>query len=350
MRELVRDIRASLERGEDLVAATILHQSGSTPRTAGTKMVMRENGTAFGTIGGGLLEAQVMEAARGVFESRGILVRPFELTGASAESTDMICGGRLEVLLEFIAGSAANLEVFQELQGAMEKGEKCFVVTDLAASPEHGAQVTRCLVKEGRGVTGGCREFETHLDTLRNRVKTTRSPFLITIGEGRCFVEPWFMPGTLVLMGAGHVSQQTAFLASIVGFRTVVMDDREEFANRERFPHADEVRVLSSFEHCFDGPEIERDTYVVIVTRGHLHDLTVLRQALQTGAGYIGMIGSKRKREMVYRALEEEGFSRKVLEQVYSPIGLSIGAETPEEIAVSIVAELVKVRAANLGS
>ena len=158
------------------------------------------------------------------------------------------------------------------------------------------------------------------------------------------FVEPTFVPGTVFLFGAGHVSQQVADLAARVNFRTVVLDDREEFANPQRFPKADQIVVPSSFEQAFAGLEIDSDSYVVIVTRGHLHDKTVLERALRTKAGYIGMIGSRRKRDMLYQALLSEGFTREDIDRVCCPIGLNIGGDTPEEIAVSIVAQLIKVR------
>jgi len=131
----------------------------------------------------------------------------------------------------------------------------------------------------------------------------------------------------------------------MVDFKTVVLDDREEFARKERFPAVDGIIVLASFEQAFTNLDIDKDSYIVIVTRGHAHDKTVLAQALNTGAGYIGMIGSKSKRNAIYKALKEEGFTDKDIARVFSPIGLEILAETPEEIAVSITAELIKVRA-----
>jgi xanthine dehydrogenase accessory factor len=130
----------------------------------------------------------------------------------------------------------------------------------------------------------------------------------------------------------------------LVGFRVVVVDDRPEYATAERFPDASRLAVVQGFDRAFGGLEIDADSYIVIFTRGHQFDRTVLEQALGTGAGYIGMISSRRKREAIYQALEVAGFERGRLEQVHSPIGIDIGAETPEEIAVSIVAELIKVR------
>ena len=150
---------------------------------------------------------------------------------------------------------------------------------------------------------------------------------------------------TVVLFGAGHVSQQVAPLCEKVGFRVMVLDDRVEYANPVRFTGETEIRVLDSFDD-WAGLPIDAGCYIVILTRGHIHDKTVLGLALRTSAGYIGMIGSRRKRDKIYQALQEEGFTQQDINRVYSPIGLDIGAETPEELAVSIVGELIQVRAA----
>ena len=138
------------------------------------------------------------------------------------------------------------------------------------------------------------------------------------------------MGGTLYLVGAGHVAACTAEAAARVGFRVVVLDDRAEFASRQRFPLADEVRVLASFADCLPVGEIDSDSYLVIVTRGHLHDLEVLEQALRTPAGYIGMIGSRKKRNSIYTRLLDRGVTEAQLEQVRCPIGMAIEADTPE--------------------
>jgi xanthine dehydrogenase accessory factor len=167
---------------------------------------------------------------------------------------------------------------------------------------------------------------------------------IVAVEGKRFFVEPTFLPGTVYLFGAGHVSRPVAELAASVNFRIVVLDDRSDFANNERFPKADQIIVIPSYDDLFAGLDIGKDSYLVIVTRGHLHDKTVLEQSLRTKAGYIGMIGSRRKQHLVYEELLGKGFTEDDLKRVYNPIGLDICAETPEEIAVSIVAELIKVR------
>ena len=161
-------------------------------------------------------------------------------------------------------------------------------------------------------------------------------------------IEPARKPKTLHLFGAGHVARPTAHMASLVGFRVEVMDDRDEFANAGRFPDADVIRVLPDFNRVVSEAAVDGDSFVVVVTRGHGYDRTVLAQILKTEVCYIGMIGSRRKRDSSYRALRTEGFTHDDLRRVHCPIGLDIGAETPEEIAVSIFAELVRHRARGL--
>jgi xanthine dehydrogenase accessory factor len=156
-------------------------------------------------------------------------------------------------------------------------------------------------------------------------------------------LEPVFSEPTVYVFGGGHVSEQVAPLAKKVHFKVVIIDDREIFANRERFPEADEV-IVSEFEKCFDQLNIDDSSYIVIVTRGHLYDGIVLEQAVKTNACYIGMIGSKKKIKTLYQNLMKKGISKEALKRVHAPIGLDINSETPEEIAVSIVAQLIKVR------
>ena len=168
---------------------------------------------------------------------------------------------------------------------------------------------------------------------------------VLEIAGRRILADPVSAAGTVYIFGAGHVSLALARLTTMVDFRTVVLDDRRQFASKERFPKADDVHVLENFKAALEGLFIDPNSYMVIVTRGHSHDKTVLAQALRSTAGYIGMIGSRRKRAAIYDALLAEGFTQADLDRVHSPIGLAIGAETPEEIAVSIIGELIAKRA-----
>lgn len=158
------------------------------------------------------------------------------------------------------------------------------------------------------------------------------------------YLEPVTFPASVFIFGAGHVSRAIARITATVEFRTVVLDDRPEFANRERFPDVAEIRVDQPVTMLFDLREFSPADFIVIVTRGHLQDQLVLEKALRTDAGYIGMIGSKRKCRLIFDSLLEKGYSEEQIQRVHAPIGININAETPEEIAVSIVGEIIHQR------
>lgn len=346
MIKLLQSIRHLLEEGENLVLATVIGHSGSTPRSVGTKMVVRPDGAIIGTIGGGLVEFHAQKLAREVFKTGKALTETVEFTGADAAATDqMICGGRMEILLELIIADPENLKELKELIVGLQKGHKGFLIKRLDTPGEGVRRMDWCLASNDGVTLGTFTAPDSLMTALTGEAARAKQPVSVSVENGRYFVEPTVLPGKVFLFGAGHVSRPVAELASLVDFQTVVLDDRGEFANADRFPRADLVRVIPSFPQAFEGLEIDRDSYLVIITRGHLHDKTVLEQALKTEAGYIGMIGSRRKRDLIYRELLTKGFSQADLERVHAPIGLAIGAETPEEIAVSIVAELIQFRA-----
>ncbi len=346
-----------IAQGENLVLATIFSRSGSAPRTAGARMVIRQDGSILGTIGGGLLEADVQKVAPDLFRDRATLVMEFSLTGKDASQLEMICGGEVAVLVEFVDASHPHETAFwPALVEAANRRSKSWLVTALptATSGATGRAVAQeshangewgVDVKAAAGAPLGLSVEELAAHLRKPEVAGSHYPTLIDEGSRQWLVEPLDVSGTLALFGGGHISQQLAPLAARVSFRTWVIDDREEFANHRRFPEADEVLKVEGFEEALSRLDIGEDSYLVIVTRGHLHDKTVLAQALRTPARYIGMIGSVRKRDAIYAALRAEGYSEADIARVHSPIGLRIGAETPEEIAISIVGELIQCRA-----
>lgn len=234
--------------------ATIVSVRGSIPSFRTAKMLVRDDGSLVGTIGGGCVEAEVWQAAREVMEEEKARTLKFDLNQNPKYDTGLVCGGTLEV-----------------------------------------------------------------------------------------FVEPVLPLPVLYLFGAGHVAFSVYKVAQNAGFDVVVVDDRESFANRERFPDAREV-IAADFDQAMARLAPNESSYVVIVTRGHRDDMRVLRWAVQTEARYVGMIGSRRKVIAVYRELEKEGLPRRLFERVHAPIGFDIGAVTPEEIGVAIAAELIAVR------
>ncbi|MFA5904675.1 MAG: XdhC family protein, partial [Desulfobacula sp.] len=235
-----------------------------------------------------------------------------------------------------------TLAFFQIIGSEIEANRSVRLVTRIEDGIPALETGTRMLIKEDGTVMGAVKGFNPE-----ELPQTWNTPFeLIPSGtkDVNFFVENIRMNPRVFLFGAGHVSVFVAQLAKLVGFNITVIDDRPEFANIERFPDADEL-IVSDFIHVFEKLQISKNSYILIITRGHIHDKTVLQQALSTPARYIGMIGSTRKRNLIYEDLMAQGITKKRLESVFSPVGLDINAETPEEIAVSIVAELIRVRA-----
>jgi xanthine dehydrogenase accessory factor len=334
-----------LEDGEALVQATIIRHAGSTPRSVGSKMFVRRDGSVLGSIGGGLVEFEMQKLAREIFETGKARIETVDLSGEDAATTDkMICGGRLELLLEYLSAEPEESRAFRKLVTALQEGKKGYLIKALDTKGDTVSEMERFLVRRDSVVLGSFPGPESWIPALTGEADRKKCPVIAAVEGRRFFVEPTFLPGTVYLFGAGHVSRPVAELATTVDFQTVILDDRSDFASKERFPRADRIIVIPSYENLFSGLDIDRDSYLVIVTRGHMHDKTVLEQSLRTKAGYIGMIGSKRKQHLVYEELMGKGFTADDLKRVHNPIGLDIHAETPEEIAVSIVAQLIMVR------
>ena len=332
MRYVLDHLIHALEEGQSAVLGAIIRSSGSAPRTSGARMLVLADGILAGSVGGGSLEGVCQAKAQELFRnSCSFAELNFDLNAATAAEAGMLCGGSVSVLLHRVEPPA--LRFFQLLRSEYLRGLRPIVLTML---PRSGSQPLMMHLghEENNEIPMEMRE-----EILR---KVRRVPFLVSYGDRECFVEPLIHSGVVHLVGAGHVALATAHLAVFSGFEVVVMDDRAEFANSDRYPQAREVRVLAGFDRCIN--DLGPDDYVIIVTRGHLHDREVLAQALRTGAGYIGMIGSRRKRDALYTSLRQEGFMDTDFSRVHCPIGLAIGADTPEEIALSIMAELVQVR------
>lgn len=337
------------ERGHNFVLATILAVDGSSPRHAGTRLLVSQAGHTVGTIGGGLFEAQVCQYAAEVLSS-GISMRSaFVFKGKdSSSSSEMMCGGDVDVLIEFISASDKTQEsVFQSILDLMAAGSSgmLFSRIDIPVGGRLDSSVPRLLLMSDGTRVGGFEGQEyavEHAPPLRlmGSTKLLEHP-----GGAYVVYAEWIRAqGTAYIFGAGHVGACVAHLASYVDFGVVVIDDRVEYANPDKIPDAQRCHVVSSFDRALSELDIDEDSFLVIVTRGHAHDKIVLSQALRTNAGYIGMIGSRRKTNLIYETLLREGFTRQDLDRVHAPIGLNIGGETPQEIAVSIVAEMISIR------
>lgn len=366
------EVLRRLEAGTPLVLVTVMDQQGSAPRAAGARMLVAPDGGIAGTVGGGRYEAEAIAASLDM-HGAGRSLRPGEAAPAAlmhyslkgAADMDMICGGALTLLLEYVADTPEARAVYGAGKMAEEAGLSFVLgaridvlgeavsgvsvkaggaLARLADGSRRPARTGRFIWVAGQGVTPP----ETVLDkALADGLSSMKGgvPRLVVHGDGQYLLEPFARPFRLVIFGGGHVSRETAALARNVGFHVTVAEDRPEFADPARFPGC-AARLLPSLceADCaallggmLPGP----CDGVVILTRGHSHDKDALAAAVRTGAGYIGMIGSRSKRAAVYASLKREGVAEATLAAVHSPIGLAIGAETPAEIAVSIVGELI---------
>ena len=252
--DLYEEIVALRRAGRKGAVATITNVRGSIPSFQTAKMLVRDDGSIVGTIGGGCVEADVWQAAREVMEEERPRSLTFNLNNNPTFDTGLVCGGTLEV-----------------------------------------------------------------------------------------FIEPILPVAELFIFGAGHVALNLYKVATLAGFNISVVDDRTAYANRERFPEARQV-VAEDFDKALDKLEIPEGAFIVIVTRGHRDDMRVLQWAVDQPARYLGMIGSRRKVLTIYKELESQGIAASKFENIHAPVGLEIGAVTPEEIAVAIVAEMIAVR------
>ncbi len=346
MNHHIEELCQILIQNQPVVMATVLSHQGSTPRSAGSRMLVLPGGEIIGTIGGGKVEAEVMQTASELFDSQTSQIRSFDLrTRPDLDDLDVICGGQMTILIEYIQATVENINVFQELQTALKQGRNSLMIASLEQTANKVRVGKRCHIQQRGKISHGCPYPENDLHELAAQAGETQIPVVLSAGEQEYLVESYTISKTVLIFGAGHVAKQVAVIGKMVGFTTVVLDDRKEFANPERFPGADQILVLGTFEDSLQGLSIDTNSYIVILTRGHRHDQTILSQALKTDAGYIGMIGSRKKRDTIYRNLLDDGFTPEDIDRVHSPIGLGIQAETPEEIGVSIVAELILERA-----
>ncbi len=318
-----------LKQGKEGTLATIIKRVGATPQTVGAKLFIGRDAAIHGTIGGGCVEAEVWQEARTITGGGATRVVHHAMTGTEVAEEGMICGGSVDVLLEPV--SIKYRDLYSAIPDAFERGARGLILTNI--SP--GRFSKTLLLQDGTMLGDPVDRALT--DTLD---QGSRSPHL----TGVFLVEPLHITPRLFIYGAGHISQFIARIAKMIDFEVFVVDDRESFANSLRFPEADFI-LAGDFSEIIEEMDQRPAEYHVIVTRGHKNDAEVLERVLKRPFTYVGMIGSRRKVKIVFDHLLSQGTSPDLLARVHAPIGLDIDAETPQEIAVSIAAELIKIRA-----
>jgi len=338
LRALVDEFKA--RRRAALV--TVVETKGSVPRHIGSAMLVRADGSIFGTVGGGAGEAKAREAGlRALAEGRPALIK-IEMLGAEALGSDMICGGTSRMLVEVVEASGP----WTALLEAAGRGERSLLVRALlpeggrrkGGAPE-GLDPSPFALDENLELRAGvARPLDESL--AREALRTGRP---LQAAEGELFLDPLLPRERLLILGAGHVGAALAPLASILGFTVTVADDRPEYLAPGTFPPEIKTQI-GDIAEIIAGFGCDASTYIVIATRGHLHDLEAVRAAFPLKSRYLGFIGSARKTRLILEQLKSEGCDPLRVEALRAPIGLDIGAETPEELAVSILGELVAVR------
>lgn len=350
MEDIYREIKRLRTDREKAVLATVITKLGSAPREKGAKLLVREDGSSIGSISGGCVEAETWQEAMQVMQTGESKVIGFHLTEKEAVESGLICGGRIEVYLEPLWMDYASEEgdIFEEITHILSREGRVFLATAIKREASKGQE--KILIRQEGSTLGslGDKLLDNSIITHTREMIGKEEPVLVTIKnsqnkECEIYLEPILPTPILFIFGGGHISLPLARIAKIVGFKVAVIDDRELYANKDRFPEADEIYPLE-FEKFFEQFELSPRAYIVIVTRGHLHDELVLEKALKTEAAYIGMIGSKRKVRYTYDNLMRKEITEEQLSRVHAPIGLDIKAETPEEIAISIMAEIIKIR------
>jgi xanthine dehydrogenase accessory factor len=336
-RECYQQLNELVTRGEQAATATVVQTKGATPREVGAKMLVRGDGTIEGTIGGGCGEAEVLETALKMLktdEATPHRIVRVDLTEAIWEGADRICGGIMDVLVERWNSPSEELKALSSRQ----ENDGCVRVIPLKESSskklDQPVYSKQTAAEFNESTRDECREV------IRDQKSHTAKS---STGQLDLFYEYLSGEATVIIFGAGHIAQPLSRFSKMLEYRVVVVDDRPSFASSERFPDADHV-IAEPFAVAFKQLNIDLNTTAILVTRGHRYDEFCLRKLLNTPAAYIGMLGSKRRVRAVFSSVLEDGFTIEQLKRVYAPIGIDLQANSPAEIAVSIMAELISIR------
>ena len=342
-----------LDGQKPMVVATVVRTSGSTPQKSGAKLLVREDGTGVGTLGGGCVEGDIWFAAQELLKRGGDAeLRDYELNEDLAAQDGLVCGGTMYFLIDPVRQSDPYRDFAAQAADAYAGGPPMAIV-NVTAAPSNSDVVVgaKLLVRENGDTQGGLGDSVLEAMTVakaRDLMAMGKNDYLRFDDGVECYIEAYTTPPTLVLIGGGHVSNAIVPIAKSVGFRIFVFDDREQFANPDRFPDAD-ITMVGDYRNGFDNLPVNANSFVVVATRGHQFDDAAVSGALRTPASYVGLLGSKRKTILIFEELIRNGFDPEELRRINAPIGLDIGGRTPEEIAISVMSEIIAFRLGGTG-
>jgi xanthine dehydrogenase accessory factor len=343
MRDLLNQLRAAIDAGRPVVYCRLVETRGSTPQKAGALMLVYEDGSQAGTLGGGCVEAEVKRRALALLAERRSEISTFQLDSDYGWDDGLICGGRMKILVEPILSDETK-DFYRALLDRAQRGEGLTQAVGFADDRPDLKSTASFLFDDAGQQIASLRAGDAP-DWLKQELKPLANRPRAYAAQGVAFL-PLLPRCRLLIVGGGHVGKAVADLAVDLDFEVWVYDDRADYVSEERFPRI-ERRITGPLDPTLRNLEITPSTYVLIVTRGHQNDEQALYHLVGRGARYVGLIGSRRKIKMIFEDLLDEGIPRETLAQVYAPLGISIGSQTVMEIAVSIAAELVAHR--NLG-
>lgn len=337
-----RDLAAALKTDKQVAVCTIIKKSGSVPREVGARMLVREDGSITGTVGGGIGEHEVIQAAITAIKESKSCRLDFSLAGEKGLDSAAICGGRFTIFIGCWSQSA-NLELATAIAATLDGGKTHSLCESL---PQNGTStVERTLIDPANNRIASSPTI-TALplpDAVNDNKRESIAIQLILDDTPDFLISEITLPPRMVIFGGGHLAQPLVEMANWCRFAVTVIDDRPEFSNKLRFPLADQV-ITAPMEDIVDLYIPGANTWLVLITREHKHDYILLKQLLGTEYAYLGMIGSRRRTTKVKQRLLDEGFAKTEINNLHSPIGLEINAQTPAEIAISIMAEIVAVK------
>ena len=342
MKNVYLEAAALAERDEKFVLATVVNTSGSTPQKPGACLLVRSDGSTVGTLGGACVEGDIWFAAKEALrdESKPIY-KDYFLNEEIAAQDGLVCGGSMYFYIEPILDPTSHADLTKAIANAYD-GAGSLAVATLVRST-HGTIGNKIrFYPDGKtqGTLGNKSLDDEAMKVALSCMPMGRTQRFETSSGDEVFVIAYTTPPSLLLIGGGHVNVATARVAESLGFRVFVADDRQEFANKDRFPIAEKVHV-GSYVDAINQFDITPNTAIVVASRGHQFDDVALESAAKTNAGYVGLIGSKRKTLLIYQSMLKNGVSVEKIKSIHAPIGLDLGGRDPSEIAISIVSEIL---------
>jgi xanthine dehydrogenase accessory factor len=341
-------LQRSLQVESSVAVATIVRTRGSSPREVGARMLIRADGGTDGTVGGGCGEAEVWRTALEVLADEQPRMVVVDLTNDIALNTDGVCGGIMDIFVE--PWQTTGEDMASGVLAAVGLRQPAILATVVGRSRgARGVLGERVLIVDGQVQAGRFQEATLEQFVVGDAaavVADARSQvrnYTVDEGQVAVYFDLTLPQPTLVVVGAGHVAVPIAEVGRLLDFEVIVVDDRAAFANAERFPSAQRI-IVDDFENALAHLPMTPSSYVVLVTRGHAHDVRALRRIVRQPTAYVGMIGSRRRVYAVFKLLRDEGVPVDDLLRVHAPIGLDVKTETPGEIAISVGAELLKAR------